>query len=186
MPLSIRYKLVFIHIPKTAGTSVEQFFNDNGGCLFLDRKTRINGHSIQHSTYSELKDMKMIPSDYRIFTVIRHPYDRFLSDYNYYCTRLGFEGDTMDFAKYYFSTFEKFDNHNRSMTYFLTVDGKIQKEIEIIRIENLSWELYQKFGIRLIKKMNVSRKIQKILPQEVKDFVYEQWKEDFDNFNFTI
>lgn len=186
MPLSPKYKLVFIHIPKTGGTSIEEFFRENGGCLYWERKKQYNGHSIQHCTYQELKELGLVPEGYRIFTVIRHPYERFLSDYNYYRTLDRFDGDILSFAKKFFGEPEGFDNHNKSIFHFLEVNGKIPSEIDIIRIENLDKDLLEKFGIRLEKKMNVSGKFETIPSQEVKDLIYQNWKEDFETLNYTI
>ena len=71
----------FIHIPKTAGTSVEQFIKDNG-------KNEINylgvqnNRSMHHYTALELKKLEPHIFDiYYKFSIVRNPYDRLLSEY---------------------------------------------------------------------------------------------------------
>ena len=75
------HKLIFIHVPKTAGTSLERFlglFNklQNGYGV-------VNGKAQQHLTLRQYQSkFGSTFNDYFVFTVVRHPYLRFMSDYN--------------------------------------------------------------------------------------------------------
>jgi hypothetical protein len=61
-------KIVYIHIPKTAGTTIEQiFFNKNG-------------FKSEHKDITFYKDYY----DYFIFSFVRNPYTRIISIYNYF------------------------------------------------------------------------------------------------------
>jgi len=74
-------KCIFIHIPKTAGTSIEQFIRDNGtnNLLFIGVR---NNRSLQHLTANELKTMiPYIYKQYYKFSIVRNPYDKLLSEY---------------------------------------------------------------------------------------------------------
>jgi hypothetical protein len=74
-------KCIFIHIPKTAGTSIEQFLKENGK-NDLQLLGVHNNRSMQHYMGIELK--KMYPlyyKNYFKFSVVRNPYDRLLSEY---------------------------------------------------------------------------------------------------------
>ena len=69
MPISDEKKLIFIHIPKNAGTSLEKTLN-----------MRATGHK----TYLDYK--RLYPKEYEQydkFAVVRNPYDRFISCFEY-------------------------------------------------------------------------------------------------------
>jgi hypothetical protein len=76
--ISHKYKCIFIHIPKTAGNSIERT------CLFDDQResTRENvgGHLPARKIRDKYPDKY---SDYFKFTVVRNPYDKLLSCYYY-------------------------------------------------------------------------------------------------------
>jgi hypothetical protein len=74
--ISFNKKLIFIHIPKCGGTSMEKFILDN-----IDDKSIETKHfniDMYKSTYQNI-------NSYFKFCIIRNPYDRFLSLYNYFC-----------------------------------------------------------------------------------------------------
>jgi hypothetical protein len=73
------YKLLFIHIPRTGGTSVEKFFEFKSHDNLLSGRppTVYNG---QHFTLSEYAE-KINVEKYFKFTIVRNPWDRLLSWY---------------------------------------------------------------------------------------------------------
>ncbi|MEL6620913.1 MAG: sulfotransferase family 2 domain-containing protein [Pseudomonadota bacterium] len=93
MPIArIGTKLVFFaHVPKCAGSSIENYLRDRFGRLaLLDRKylliapqERWSKTSPQHVDWASL--MRMFPGDFfdDIFTVVRHPVDRAVSAYRF-------------------------------------------------------------------------------------------------------
>lgn len=74
-----RYKCIFIHIPKTAGTSIINAFgktwDDHQDVLFL-----LGGNTNSDMDW-ETYEKKY--KDYLIFSVIRNPWDRFISGWKY-------------------------------------------------------------------------------------------------------
>ncbi len=64
-------KLLFIHIPRTGGSSIENFFNFRP-CAQMDNK------SSRHLTLEECEEFCRI-EDYFKFTIVRNPWDRLLS-----------------------------------------------------------------------------------------------------------
>jgi len=77
MFVSDKYKITFIHIPKSAGTSLRKCLSEN------DENFRQvgQGHSI-------IKDgMPKEIRDYKTFTVVRNPWDRMVSLYKF-CTEI--------------------------------------------------------------------------------------------------
>lgn len=68
-----KYKLIFIHIPKNAGTSVVNFF-------LGEKSTEINEEGHGHKFPFPHKEYV---GKYYIFSIVRDPLSRFLSAYNY-------------------------------------------------------------------------------------------------------
>ncbi len=90
MPVNHKLKLIFIHIPKTAGTSIEYalgMHNDQKsiGLVPYLNQTRdeefLFGAGLQHLTASKLKHRigKEKYQNYFKFSIVRNPYDRFVS-----------------------------------------------------------------------------------------------------------
>lgn len=86
---------MFIHIPKTAGTSIEHYFLGlrglspaEGGALALFRNPLPSRLERAHGRcslemYENLVFGGTIPADFRIFAVVRDPLARFLSEWRY-------------------------------------------------------------------------------------------------------
>lgn len=71
-------KVLFVHIPKTAGSSISKILNDNG----LDNWNR--AWPRHHDPYSYLKEVNPIDSSVFSFAVVRNPYTRTYSCYKQY------------------------------------------------------------------------------------------------------
>ena len=80
-------KLIFVHIPKTGGTTIEYYLDlmksDNGYCIK-------NNKAYQHFTWNDYKLLlgDEIYSKYFKFSIVRNPINRCISEY--YWTRLKF------------------------------------------------------------------------------------------------
>jgi hypothetical protein len=82
--------LLFIHIPKTGGSSIEEYFKKkfniklDENSLFTAVGKRFNDVSYQHQTYIDLYNNKNIfkinYNNLKIMTVVRNPYSRIVSD----------------------------------------------------------------------------------------------------------
>ena len=95
MPIDHQHRLIFIHIPKTAGTSVEELLGLRGswqvenltsyfGLIQTERMKafEFGSHFLQHLTLAELS--RAIGSNllgYTPFTVVRDPWTRLLSSF---------------------------------------------------------------------------------------------------------
>ena len=73
MPIIEEHKLIFYHLPKTGGNSICDFF-----------EVPISGHNHYNHYKSKLEARGKNIKDYRKFTVVRDPVDRFLSAYKHY------------------------------------------------------------------------------------------------------
>lgn len=105
MPVSHKYKTIFIHIPKCAGSTIEcllntdtieEYFSLNSTLhtgLCIDRNIFTNEeeykHCVhkrpQHFTYKELHTVlsREICNTYKKFTVVRHPFTRIVSGFHF-------------------------------------------------------------------------------------------------------
>lgn len=74
MWVNFEYKIVFIHIPKTAGSTI---------CSTLSDWKGISGFSNCHSTIDQIKENLGNTDGFRFVTFVRDPYARFQSMYNF-------------------------------------------------------------------------------------------------------
>ena len=126
MPIVETEKILFIHIPKCGGTTIEDFFNRNGFRVSFystaPGRDFINNHSPQHCTFKELKELDLIKDDWKIFTIVRNPLDRIKSEYSWLIKhRRNKNFQTIDeFLNIFLDKNNKiFDNHNLSCSDFL-------------------------------------------------------------------
>lgn len=88
MPVINEYKAIFIHIPKTAGTSIYNFFKVNNTLwskIGTFGKVRVG---LEHARAMDLKqfdETKNIFDEYFKFSFVRNPYDRVLSQFFWQC-----------------------------------------------------------------------------------------------------
>lgn len=121
--------VLFIHIPKTGGSSIEHTLRAMGGSNAL-----LNGSALGYAKctpqhmHGELLDA-FIPKDFceLTFTVVRDPKQRLLSEYKMRKEKAG-----LPFDEWVERTFERYgknpylyDNHIRPQTEFLTSATKI-------------------------------------------------------------
>jgi hypothetical protein len=76
MIVSHRHQLIFTHIPKNAGTSIRAWFQQ-----WVPDAQDVPGTS-KHDTPHHVHDTRL--RDYAHFAVVRNPYDRLLSQYNFH------------------------------------------------------------------------------------------------------
>lgn len=148
--INVNQRFIFIHIPKTGGTSIEKTIWSNhrdDSSYGWDNK-----HSIwkQHATMQQVQDLYDINIDnFFKFAIVRNPWDRAVSDYKWW-TKNG----TWDFLKNttfedYLLTrngYEKINHLNNKITgrgdhfieqyKFIQIDGNCCMDF-ILRFENL-------------------------------------------------
>ena len=89
MPISHSAKIIFVHIPKTGGGTIERtlgiFGEDNNGNLNPNHSIlygRYKNKYLQHLTISEIKELKQKEyNSYRKISFVRNPYDKMVSEY---------------------------------------------------------------------------------------------------------
>lgn len=90
--ISHKRKFVFIHIPKTGGSSVA-----SSG---IKKKCRVKGHNSRHPKYPLFKDMPP-DKDVFYFAFVRNPWDRLVSSFFYLKGGGNQKRDAADFKKYF-------------------------------------------------------------------------------------
>ena len=89
MPILHSAKIIFVHIPKTGGGTIEKtlgiYGNDNNGNLSPDHTLlygKYKNKFLQHLTISQIKEINKKEFDtYKKISFVRNPYDKIISEY---------------------------------------------------------------------------------------------------------
>jgi len=152
--------ILFIHIPKTGGTSIELYFfykfniplNNHALFGFIDDEIMLNENmiinsSLQHITYNQIvKYNKVFNIDFnniKIITIVRNPYERIISDLFHY-SKINVntsKEEVFDIINEYLLS-DCYDNHNIPQHNFITDDNKkLIFNIHILKTEKLTIDM---------------------------------------------
>lgn len=165
--VSHKHKCIFIHVPKAAGTSVENIFLEDLNLNMRNRHSLILGISnnqdlgppvVAHTTLQELEELNFInqnqSTNYFKFSVVRDPYNRVYSFYKYlgFNLLISFENFVIQILPRLIES-KKFNYFYKSMWSYVQKDGKNMMD-SIVKLESLSDDLpklLQKVGISIEK-----------------------------------
>ncbi|MBB6458895.1 sulfotransferase family 2 domain-containing protein [Flammeovirga kamogawensis] len=180
---------IFIHIPKTAGISIQKAL-----------KSPIQAHMIAWHVYKRVD--KNIWDNTLKFAVVRNPYDRMLSDYLYRVktNQHNLQEKKLTFKEWLNKTFVECDPfyHDKRYNWINQVDwiSKPNGEIlinEILFFENLSTDLKKinnKYNLDINLSLNNSTNRKKhyseFYDEESKAIVEKWYKKDLDYFKYTF
>lgn len=207
MAIYHKWKCVFVHIPKTAGTSIHSKLYNR------------TDYEDNHKTFFELlneHDAELFES-YWSFSVVRNPYDRFISAFEYAKTVVSEIDPNSDFNEF----IKKIESNSSSFYSYLPIYFMPQHKFitiknitlvdEIIRFENLKEEwknLANKLNDFKVKRHssvgaisygNVHTKLDVInvtpsrlnksidhyfVNKDSKNIIYELYKKDFELFDY--
>lgn len=193
--------LEYIHIPKTAGTSVEDFGNKYN---ILWGRFNIN-YTLYKNAPVELWHNPYFIYKNNNFTIVRNPYDRIISEYYYIHKKTNIFNNKIYqiqlFKNYLNRIIEEYkdniyiyDGHILPQSYYV-YDEKGNKRIEyVIKMEDDMTKqldtLFKKYNLNMnINEFPESNKTNKIfnkydLEQETLDKIYNFYIDDFKNFNY--
>lgn len=190
-------KCIFIHIPKTAGTSIEQFIRDNGSNNLLFIGVR-NNRSLQHLTAYELKMMiPYIYKQYYKFSIVRNPYDKLLSEYYWNPSiNIGYKNgkSKKDFLKNVIEIVQNkkyfndiYNDHFIPQYNFLFYKNKLLVN-QLFKYEDLEWvsnflkkKLKIKRNFPYLNKNNIEKEG---WDDDEKEIIYNLYKNDFLYFGY--
>lgn len=204
-------KLVFVHIPKTAGQSIYSVFEDN--CIHVPNDRTSNSN--YHSTLKDIENFTEI-ENYKIFTVVRNPWSRTASWYFFRkkILRLSIKRsnsnksvDKIDFnnLKDPVKEYELMSDFNLwlhryicepwDFTWFSLADPQSHwlesknSVDQIFKFESLSADFKAAFDIDLPKKNQSSASSilwRDMYSKKGKKLIEKYYQEDIDRFNYTF
>ena len=204
MPYFEDCNLLFIHIPKTGGSNIENFFMNYfkkkpkiNNLLSNNINLKINNHSLQHMTYKEYYDNKdffnlNFNNNMKILTVVRNPYNRIISDLFYlkFANKKNNQKEIEDIIKKYLDSVHLYDNHKlEQYKFIIDENNNIINNIIILKSEKLN-EQMSDLGFPDFTNFcnNTNTKITKnyynYLNKNSINLINEYYKQDFDYFNY--
>ena len=166
--VSDKHKAIFCHIPRTGGTSMEDLLSD---WRRVDHTSyghyHFPGQFIGTGQYIRM-NLKL---DYYIFTIVRNPYDRYLSGLNHT------ERQVLKLSPYWI--------HEHLIATQTEILGDLKLDY-ILRLENIKEDIKvikKRFGIKKrFKHLSKSKGI--VLDDEIIQHVNEHYADDFVNFGY--
>ena len=198
MPHFPEYNLLFIHIPKTGGSSYEEYMLDKTRNRLWGHKNifpdpNLNRISLQHQTYQTLykyRDVLCIDFNDKLkkLAFVRNPYDRIVSDIFWlkFNTKTDNQEEIYDTIRHYYFERDDLDNHNIPQYKFVTDENeKLIPDITLLKMENLTEEL-QKYGFTDYKGPTQSNSYMKYLNKDSIRLINLFYKKDFEMFGYPM
>jgi hypothetical protein len=200
-----KINLLFIHIPKTGGSSIEKYFSVKFN-IKLNKKSLIStedireyydkpeiNSSLQHLTYNTInkyKDFfKIDETNLKFLAVVRNPYHKVLSDL-FYLKKIDAtttEEEVYSIIKLYLK--ENYDNHTTQQYKFITNENEeLIENLILVHTETLNKDM-QKLGYKDFNiKMNMNPNTvdyDKYLNKDSIILINEVYKKDFEILNYN-
>lgn len=213
--ISHKHKCIFIHIPKCAGSSIENAFGIDVNNNKLDRENVFgwddkNKLYLQHATPQELIDFNIISrehwSEYYKFIIVRNSWDKAMSDYFWFKETKRFTGAFDDYinAKNDFLRFMNKGEENYRGDHLTPQLDYMYLDNQLINYNRIIYFDKSTLDDKLIDlakdvklpddffkaKVQVGKKFKnhfsKFYSNRNRDLVYQKYKSDIDYFNFSF
>ena len=181
-----RKNVLFVHIPKTGGTSIRHVLVSKG----MD-KWRRDPKFIHHDSLINLEKSNDIPEDTYKFSVVRNPYTRNFSYYKHFKRINRIELSFYDFAiiLHDLKLFSRNPMIPYTQSYYLVNSEGLISLDKIYKFENLS-EFENDFGVKLpyLNRGGYSKDEYEhaYSDNRVKNFVKQKYLNDFINFGYSL
>ena len=210
MPYYRNIHLLYLHIPKTGGTSIEEFLFEKFNVIKNMRSLYSCGeaikgipYSLQHCTFNDIlnfnKFFKISFKKLKIMCSVRNPYDRFISFL--FFKNLIKQNETPENIELLIKdilkeeNFKKYDNHILPQYIFILNRNEILKYIKIVKNENLKSDMidigFKKFDLNINitnsydYKNKDDIKYLKYFNENTLNFINDFYKNDFIIFNYN-
>lgn len=198
MPHFPEYNLLFIHIPKTGGTSYEEYMLNKTTTRLWGSKnifpdSNLNKISLQHQTYQTIYQYRELlgiefNDKLKKLAFVRNPYDRIVSDILWlkFNTETDSQEEIYDTIRHYYFQRDDLDNHNIPQYKFVTDETeKLIPDITLLKMENLTEEL-QKYGFPDYKGPSKSKSYMEYLNKDSIRLINMFYKKDFEMFGYPM
>jgi hypothetical protein len=205
MPIDKENNIIFVHIPKCAGTSIAKSLNiysehnkpPNMNILYGITENNIVLQSLCLEYYQNYIDKNKI-KECKIITVVRNPYDRVLSDFMWH--NRGFN-NILDFCKFIKKTLiekNKYELMQHEPQFYINhilpqveyINNTNYKNIIIMKLENLKNDFYTNFPSKqLFHENTTDHEKYSDYFKDKKDcvrLINEIYKEDFIKFGYDF
>ena len=203
MPYYKKQNLLFIHIPKTGGTVIENCIKKKTPQTLFSSLTNslldfpYNKKSLQHQFYTTIykfRDKLDVNFDnIKIFSVVRNPYDRIISDLLWWkLIKKDFTAEQVyNVIKNNYLYRDNLDNHNEPQYKFIVDENsELIKNIKIFKTEILNEtndELSKLAGFNIdIKQVVRNKDYSKYLNKYSISLINSFYKKDFELFNYEL
>ena len=195
--ISHKHKCIFIHTPKTGGTSIESALGDWGLTQVNERELMGGVYSSKHHTLQSVK--KSLRENYFKFAFVRNPWDRVVSTYCYYRDGGNQKSDS-SLRKQIPSDFKSFVAHRwnvipniarKDQFSYLEVNGEVELDFigRFERIEDDYRCISKKIGLtRKLPHVRASKHkhYTEYYDDETKQIVAEKYARDIEYFGYKF
>ena len=200
-----KINLLFIHIPKTGGSSIEKYFSVKFN-IPLNKKSLMStedvrefydkpeiNSSLQHLTYNTINKykefFKIDEINLKILSAVRNPYNKVMSDL-FYLKKINVNStkeEVYNIMKFYLQ--ENYDNHITPQYKFITNENEeLIENLIIIHTETLNEDMnklgYKDFNIKMNMNPNTVN-YDKYLNDDSISLINEIYKKDFEILNYN-
>jgi hypothetical protein len=215
MPFYNSLNLLYLHIPKTGGMSIEEYLYKVTGIervektiygYYYDKAARIrveNERTLQHLTYNEIFerkdkfDINLDSDEMNILVSVRNPFDRIISEIFWNKRTGATENSTKDeifqiIYKYLYTEKDVFLDNHKTPQYKFILNNKelsIKKNVFIVRTENLKQDMinlgFLDFDIHNNKNTDSKKDYREYFNEASVELIVNYYANDFIQFGYS-